>query len=432
MPLFDTIKAWAGRLRKAPERDTTLYPRLQNIGSWGQGKSRPVTKPTPANLRNFARTPYARRAINRIKNPIAMLKWEIAPKEGIDLNATLQKQIDVALACFKQPNSSDSFRSLLEQVIEDLLVCGAGPYEQQAAGDSVRPVWMWPVDGLSIQVLATWDGDPNGDRFMQSLGYGNVGGISGTWLKAKELVYIRMNPATDSPFGWGPLEVAFATINRKLGVGDFAGNITSNAQPANLLFFEGMDETAVTAFRTYWRNEIEGQGQTPINGGPQGGKPWSLPLRGSTDDALFLKYQDFLIREIFTAFGLSPMSGGIEKDVNRNTAEVTNEKDWDDTIKPLASLIAAQMTNDTIEGLLGFSQLEFRFLGLDREDEKNLADIYAIEYENNAITPNEYRQRRGLPPLESEWGDMVFADTEIAIEAARGAKQVNPKLTTKE
>ncbi|MCQ0030378.1 hypothetical protein EFP18_12155 [Burkholderia glumae] len=47
----------------------------------------------------------------------------------------------------------------------------------------------------------------------------------------------------------------------------------------------------------------------------------------------------------------------------------------------------------------------------------------------NAITPNEYRARRNMPPLKSKFGDMVFADAQIAIEAARGAKQVNPELT---
>jgi hypothetical protein len=49
-------------------------------------KWRYLYKPTPRNLRYFSHAPFARRAINAIKNPIKMLDWEITPLDGIDLN----------------------------------------------------------------------------------------------------------------------------------------------------------------------------------------------------------------------------------------------------------------------------------------------------------------------------------------------------------
>ena len=45
--------------------------------------------------------------------------------------------------------------------------------------------------------------------------------------------------------------------------------------------------------------------------------------------------------------------------------------------------------------------------------------------EGNAITPNEYRERLGEAPAENEWGDMTFADVQIALNAARGAGEVD-------
>jgi hypothetical protein len=74
---------------------------------------------------------------------------------------------------------------------------------------------------------------------------------------------------------------------------------------------------------------------------------------------------------------------------------------------------------------LGFSQLRFKFVGLDREDELANAQIYKIRYEANAITPNEYRARLGEAPVENEWGDLTFADVQIALNAARGAGEVD-------
>lgn len=421
---------WAGRLRKEPVRLSSAYARLMNIGSMRASKDRPLVKPSPSNLRMFSRTTYARRAINRVKGAIAGLDWEIVPKADAKVSAELKRQMELATACFERPNGDDSFRTLIEQAIEDYLICGAGVIEQEIGGDAMRPLWMWPVDAMSIQIFAGWSGDRNEPRYMQTHGYGNVGGVQGIPLLNEQLIYIRKDPNTENPFGYGCLEVAFNSINRQLGVADYAGNLTSNSQPENLLQFVGGDRAFLDSFREYWRNEIEGQGQTPIIGGNEPAQV--LKLRGSNDDALYLKYQEFLLREIATAFELSPQNLGVEADVNRNTSEVADDRDWDGIITPTARNFAAYLTREAIEGRLGFSQLEFRFLGLDRDDELNLAQVFEREYKNNATTPNEYRAQRGRPPLKSAWADLPYADVEIAVKGAQGAKQVNPDLITKE
>ena len=44
-----------------------------------------MPKPTPTNLRRFAETPIARKAINTVKDRIAGMKWRIQPKNGRSL-----------------------------------------------------------------------------------------------------------------------------------------------------------------------------------------------------------------------------------------------------------------------------------------------------------------------------------------------------------
>ena len=44
-----------------------------------------------------------------------------------------------------------------------------------------------------------------------------------------ELIYIRLNPRSYTPFGLGPLEVAFETVNSFLGAHRFAGKLASNS-----------------------------------------------------------------------------------------------------------------------------------------------------------------------------------------------------------
>ncbi len=268
-----------------------------NIGGWQALDKRPLIKPTPADIRMFSRTTYARRAISRIKDSIAALPWEIGPKKGVELNSELQRQIDIAVNCLERPNFDDSARSFEEQVVEDILVNGASCYEHAIGGDQQRPLWMWPVDSMSIQINAKWDGDRNDPRYYQSLGYGNVGGVQGRPLLNGDIVYMKLNPTTENPFGLGPLEVAFAAINRKLGVADFAGKLASNAQPENLLVMQGMSEESLQSFRNYWRNQIEGQGETPMVSPPAGSKAEVLKLRGTDDAGLFIGYQELLRSE---------------------------------------------------------------------------------------------------------------------------------------
>lgn len=421
MAWYDFI-ARIGRPPHQAKRETVAYAKLMQIGGQTYSRDRPMIKPTPANLRRFAKTVYARRAIKTVKDPISLLDWEIAPKEGVDLNPELKRQIETVTACFRSPNRDDSFSTLIEQIVEDMLICGAGAVEQQLGGDLGRPLWLWPVDALSIQIYAAWDGSPTSPRYCQALGFGNVGTTQGRQLRNDELLYIRVDPSTETPFGLGAIEVAFSTINRLLGAQAYAGNVASNASPQSFLFFEGLDADSINAIRAYWRNEVEGQGNAPIFGG--NAKPVAVPVRGANDEALFLKFQEVLAREVFAAVGVSPQNAGIEADVNRNTAEVSEDRDWRMTIIPMARRVAMHLNREVIEARLGFSQIEFKWLGLDREDEKASADIYKIMYEGNAITPNQERTRLNKPPLDNEWADMTYADMQIAVKAAQGAATI--------
>lgn len=422
MGLFSDIRLWAARRRYQPERESLAYPKL--ISLMGQNRTLGTPKPTPTNLRYFSRTVYARRAINAIKNPITALQWEIVPDAK---GKAAQTMADTLSMCLAQPNQADSFRSMLEQLIEDALVTGAGVLEQAVSSDAARPLWLWPVDATTIRPVIKWDGNPRSVRFIQALGY--TGGsilsdVNAKQIEARDIVYMRLNPSSETPYGYGPLEIAYEAISWKLGVGRYASNAASNAQPQNMIYAgQVTTQTEILAFRAYWRNEIEGQGQTPILGGPV--KPEAIRLHAGTDDALYLKWQAFLIREIATAFGLSPQNFGIEADVNRNTSEVAEDRDWNATIKPMAALIESHINRDVLQSRLGLSGYTFRFVGLDREDEKATSDILQKYYQMNVMTPAMICERIGIAPPKSFWSDKTWADVQIAMKGAQGAKQID-------
>jgi len=57
---------------------------------------------------------------------------------------------------------------------------------------------------------------------------------------------------------------------------------------------------------------------------------------------------------------------GLERDVNRSTAEAGADRDWPHAIGPWARLIEAHLNRDLFQGLLGETRFEVRFQGLDR------------------------------------------------------------------
>jgi len=96
----------------------------------------------------------ARRAINVVKDKIASMDWKIKLRRGYS-NAEVpdaKQRMRTLRRCLEEPNVSDSFRTLFEQVLEDLLVGGFGAVEVEATGDELRPFHLWAVDGATIEI----------------------------------------------------------------------------------------------------------------------------------------------------------------------------------------------------------------------------------------------------------------------------------------
>ena len=296
---------------------------------------------------------------------------------------------------FDAPNPDDSFRSLAEQVLEDIIVGGFGAIEVDATEDSAHPLLLWPVDGATIRMKADWDGQPSSQRYVQVTGkYGPEGQIA---LNDDELVYIRLNPRTHTPFGLGRLEVAFETINEFLGAHRYAARLASNSVVQYALWLQGLDPTQHERLIRWWQDDIEGTGRVPILSVEN--KPEVLRFAGGTDSDLRLEWQQFLLRVIADAFDLPPMFLGLEQDVNRSTAGQVSGDAFQTAIVPTARLFAEHLTREVIGKKLGWTDLEFVFTDLDATNQLEHAQLQEILLRNGVLTVNEVRHMRGLPAL---------------------------------
>ncbi|HLZ40309.1 MAG TPA: phage portal protein [Candidatus Sulfotelmatobacter sp.] len=393
-------------------RRTSALPSIFN--SYGP-MTEAMPKPTPYNLRKFSETPIARRAINCIKDRIAGMRWRVQPRQGFAIEEIPggAERVRILTSNFAAPNPEDSFRSLAEQVLEDIIVGGYGAIEvqmnpgwedaslrsaggtnasvpTQAMGEAVAPLILWPVDGASIRMNLEWDGSPHSQRYLQASDSSNTK----IELDDDELIYVRLNPRTHTPFGLGRLEVAFETINSFLGAHRYASRLASNSVVQYALWLQDLTPEHHERLIRWWQDEIEGTGKVPILSVES--KPEVLRFGGGTDADLRLQWQEFLLRVVASAFDLPPFYLGVERDVNRSTAEEMNDLAFRQAIVPTARLLAEAVTRGAISKKLGWDDLEFVFADVDATDPMEEAQIQEILLRNGVLTVQEVRRMRGL------------------------------------
>ncbi len=384
----------AGAADAEAERKTLALPAVL---SPMQFPGRHLPKPTPANLRRFAETPVVRRAINVIKDRIAAMDWQVRVRRGRQPadRAEAVRRLQGLRRTLEEPNAVDSFRTLIEQVIEDALTGGFGAIEMEPTGDEERPAMLWPVDGASIRINAKWDGQPSSPRYAQAM----PGQLESSAIELcdNQLIYVRMNPRSFTPFGLGPLEVAFETVNQFLSAHRFAGKLAANSVAQYALWLNEATPAQHDRLIRWWQDEIEGTGRVPLLSTEQ--KPEVLRFAQGTDADLRLAWQEFLIRMVANAFGLPPLLLGLEGDVNRSTAAELADEAFRGAILPLAQLLAGHITRDLFAKCIGWREFEFVFNDLNARDEETELAVQVQLLQAGVLTVNEVRAMRGLGPL---------------------------------
>jgi phage portal protein BeeE len=274
-------------------------------------------------------------------------------------------------------------------------VGGFGAVEMEATGDPARPFHLWAVDGATIEIDVTWDGDPAKPRYAQAAG--GVGMKKLIPMLDDELMYLRLNPRTHTPFGLGRLEVAFETVNQFLSAHRYAGRLASNSVVQYALWLNEATPEQHDRLIRWWQDEIEGTGKVPLLSCEQ--KPEVLRFAGGTDADLRLQWQEFLLLMIANAFELPPMMLGLQKDVNRSTAGEMADEAFQSAVVPVAKLVAEHISRDLFAKRLGWREFEFTFNDLETRDDMQEVQMQTELLKAGVLTVDEVRAMRGLSPL---------------------------------
>jgi hypothetical protein len=360
-------------------------------------------------LRDFADTSEpVRTAINWRKQQVAQSRSRIVrvddPRKPPD-----PRVVKAAAQLFNYINpKGESFRSLMDQVVEDLIVLDAGCIEiEQTIGGKPNPntgcaiAALWAVDGGTIAPDPTWDGrDQKAIRYRQW-----IDGKLVAELRNDQLVYMMQTPTTHRLLGLSQVEILVRAIEASLFGEKYASELLRQAAPPGMLYLGGgLSDQQIQAFRAYYQSEVAGKGRMAIGGGGTGPPPEFVKFAWAPKDLLFDEYRQWLINMIAFVFQIDKTIFGLVDDVNRSTSKTMSAR-TDQGFVSLARLVAEYVTREIISKI--DPDHGFEFLDLVVTDPLVQAKIDQVYGSIGVLTPNEIRAERfGLDPVE--WGDAPY------------------------
>jgi len=356
-------------------------------------------------LRRFAdNNEFVRTAINRRKRQIGQAKWRLVRRDNP--NAQPDVAVEKALRdLFDQVNSKhESFRSLMDQVIEDILVLDAGCIEKEKTlGGQIAN--LWAVDGASIKPDPDWDGSsPRAIRYRQF-----IDGQCVATFRNDQLIYIMANPSTHRVFGWSPLETLFRVVRAELYGGDYEFDMLRQMAPNKALYLgPGVTDQQRERFIEYWENEIAGQkAMAVLSGGDREGKgePKVIDLGGDNLE-MRLQFYRWLATKVAAVFEMDLLVFNLSESVHKSVGNTLSAR-TDEGANGLASLISEFITREIVWEIDPSRAHAFEFDDLNARDAMAQAKIDQI-YMNIGVTyPNEIRARDGKDPVD--WGQQPWA-----------------------
>lgn len=287
------------------------------------------------------------------------------------------------------PNTQDDFESFFRAVLEDSLVGDCMCFEKAKAGNPQHPMYLWPVDGMSVDLVI------NTDEHR----YAQLSGSERTYYTADQLAYLKRVSRTNTPFGLSPLETAFSYIAALTNAFEYSADVSSDALPKYVLNIGKEAGQKIEEFRNYFVNDCMGTVSIPIVATD---KIESAQIAPISEEATFMGYQSFLMGIIAYSFGVPADFIGISKSNDRSTLLEKLQLMNENGVKPYLKLIE-KAVNKHIIGELGYN-LRFQFIREETLEEKQKkVTLVTSKIDHELITVDEGRVELGYSKLDTKY-----------------------------
>jgi phage portal protein BeeE len=455
MDVYEKVQKALKEKNPDGQRSLAFQNRSQrNVAFLNKGLTKPG-KISYDTLRRAAMSVHIIRiCIQTLKQKVTKTKWVI---QNTDINKRKikgdDKRIKEIEELLRHPNSNnESFRTLMDKIIEDLLVLDAVSLEKTRYPDG-KLAELFFVDSSTIRPVYDEKGDQDIEiplkvkgndgeiedlevSYVQVLNNSQYGGpesgdIVAAWPK-KDFIHFHMNPqGAMEAFGYGlsPIEGILSVVANILNADNYNSTyFEEGAFPPIILQLIGqVNQRDLEAYREYLVSELTGNFHRPAIMATE--KAESLQIHNLKDnsnrDMQFMEYQNWLAKLCCAMYGLSPQDIGLtdttgSKSVADEQSEISNSKGYSSILHLLQEVI----NEDIIWKDLGYEDLEFHWVATDIQNPQEESMMYDRDLRNGTLTLNEVREKRGEIPY-AKWAD------EPMILTGEGYQPLDPKAIAK-
>ena len=380
-------------------------------------------------LREFAQSAWAQMVINTIKKQVFTIKWDIVPVDEEDENDYSAKIKIIKDKLNSLNNNRETISCLNASLISDISEIDAGVVNYVYTMDSydigMVPVYdslgreMESKEGLILKPLGqrelsqikTVDGGSvlkQIDIYKNLLGYYQYSfkhpTQNPTKFEVDEIGYLLMNVKPYDIYGFSPIQSIQQVLEFLIqGTRYNKDFFTNNAVPDTLITMPKLDDDALKRLKRNWNKSYKGKPHQV------GFVNWAADkihqLSSNNRDMEWLEGQKWYSKIVFASFGLSPVEAGFFENSNKSNDEGQERSTVRNAIKPYLKLLEDLHTSRTITEILQEENhgLKFKFFPKDHAIEKIEFEQDMKEIENNILTINEYRKKKGRKPVA--WGD---------------------------
>ncbi len=314
---------------------------------------------------------------------------------------------------FNVNDNRESFKSIREKFIKDLLIYGRGVDELVKEKGVLQEIYSLSAD--SVQVRADKHGTiPEKRAYVQKAKANEE-----TTFDRDEIIWGVYREVSGTNYGEKPLDTLANAVASDILRATYNSNFFVNgAEAGGILSLDGMSRSELKKFKQYWKDNHKGVDKAhrmvAVN------VPVELVSTAITNkDMEFSEYGKELRMKIFAVYHMQPFVMGI---VEQSMGKINPEQQWqiykDRALKPILAKEAEYYTKYILHDGFGLFDFECIFEGIDLADSVTQAEIDRMDINSGILTINEVRQRRGLNPVP--WGN-----TPISI--LPGGNQIDPE-----
>jgi len=366
-------------------------------------------------------------AVTVLKEKVTKTKWIIKPTDP--LADKDQAKIDEVTELFKHPNrNNETFRSLADKMIEDLLVLDAVSLEKTRYSDG-KLAELFFVDSETIRPVFDVHGNQDVEipintkdkgqeilpvsyvQVFDSTPYGGAdsGEIIAAWPK-RDFTHFHMHPQGNMEyFGYGlsPVERVIGAVANLLNADNYNSSYFDEGffPPIILQMVGQMNENDIEKVKEYLYAEMSGSAHRPmIMAGPAKAEAINLK-NNNNNDMQFMEYFKFMARLVAASFGLSGQDIGLTEDVgSKNVSETMKSLTEEKGYGSILHLLKEVFNQEIIWKDFGYTDLEFDWVVDDTMDPNDISTVVDSSLKNGTRTINESRHLMGLLPY-GEWAD---------------------------